>query len=110
MSNARKHKRRQLPLLVQYRFSVLEEFHTDYSVNISGGGLFLQMPRAPVIGSTIYLQFIMRGGGRIIQCRGRVIRTDLEGKESGCAVQFIDLDDEDLAAITALVNQPVTPS
>ena len=103
--NDRKHRRKQLPLLVQYRFSLLKEFHTDYSVNISGGGLFLTMPDAPALGSTVYLQFIMRGGGRIIQCRGRVVRIDDTVKPNfGCGVQFIDLDDDDLAAITALVG------
>lgn len=114
--NARKHRRKQLPLLVQYRFSLLKEFHTDYSVNISGGGLYLTMPEAPALGSTVYLQFIMRGGGRIIQCRGRVVRINDEqrdgdeagvrtvGPSFGCGVQFIDLDDDDLAAITALVG------
>lgn len=111
--SGRQFQRKAVPLLVQYRFNVLEEFHTDYSVNISGGGLYLKMTRPATLGSTVYLQFIMRGAGRVIQCRGRVVRVDGTqgpvGKPSsptpaGAAVQFVDLDDDDLEAILKLIN------
>lgn len=106
--SGRKFQRKAVPLLVQYRFNVLEDFHTDYSVNISGGGLYLKMTRQATLGSTVYLQFIMRGGGRVIQCRGRVVRVDGSAGTSatGCAVQFVDLDDDDLSAILNLVDRP----
>jgi c-di-GMP-binding flagellar brake protein YcgR len=103
----RRHERRHLPLLVQYRFSAVGAFHTDYSVNISAGGLLLHIGSAPQLGSVVYLQFIMRGGSRIIQCRGRVLRVEAsERKEAPlrCAVQFIDLDEEDFEAIVELVK------
>lgn len=108
-SQKRKHERRALPLLVQYRFGPLDEFHTDYSVNISGGGLLLHVGQPPALGTTVYLQFIMRGQSRMIQCRGRVVRVDRGDPKTrlgpGCGVQFIDLDDDDLAAIIALTQK-----
>ena len=105
--NTRKHERKTLPLLVQYRFSPVGDFHTDYSVNISGGGLLLHMMSPPQLGQTVYLQFIMRNDSRIIQCRGRVLRVEevKNGPAPICAgVQFLDLDDEDLEAIVKLTG------
>lgn len=114
-ASGRKFQRKAVPLLVQYRFNVLEEFHTDYSVNISGGGLYLKMTKPATLGSTVYLQFIMRGGGRVIQCRGRVVRVDgssgssggavMPSAGSGAAVQFVDLDEDDLSAILKLIGK-----
>ena len=107
-NSGRQYQRKAVPLLVQYRFNVLEDFHTDYSMNISGGGLYLKMTKQATLGSTVYLQFIMRGGGRVIQCRGRVVRVDGSPgvPATGCAVQFVDLDDDDLSAILGLVGKP----
>ena len=105
--NTRQHQRRTLPLLVQYRFNPVGDFHTDYSVNISGGGLLLHMLTAPQLGATVYLQFIMRGDSRIIQCRGRVVRVETVPSAQApvsAAVQFIDLDDDDYEAILRLVT------
>src|SRR5688572_7060812 len=110
--HTRRHERRHLPLLVQYRFSAIGTFHTDYSVNISAGGLLLHMVSAPQLGATVYVQFIMRGGSRIIQCRGRVLRIEASDRKEApvrAAVQFIDLDDEDFAAITDLVDLAEAP-
>jgi len=103
----RRHERRHVPLLVQYRFSAVGAFHTDYSVNISAGGLLLHMVTSPPLASTVYLQFIMRGGSRIIQCRGRILRVEASDRKEAplrAAVQFIDLDEEDFEAICELVK------
>ncbi len=111
--HTRRHERRHLPLLVQYRFSAIGTFHTDYSVNISAGGLLLHMVTAPQLGATVHLQFIMRGGARIIQCRGRVLRIEASERREApvrAAVQFVDLDDEDFSAINELVKLSNTPS
>lgn len=106
--HTRRHERKSLPLLVQYRFNPIGEFHTDYSLNISAGGLLLHMVSAPQIGATVHLQFIMRGESRVIQCRGRVLRveqTQMPETPVRAGVQFVDIDEDDLEAINALVKQ-----
>ena len=110
--HTRRHERKSLPLLVQYRFNPIGDFHTDYSVNVSPGGLLLHMVAAPSLGATVHLQFIMRGEARVIQCRGRVLRvekSDMPEAPVRAAVQFVDIDDEDCAALQSLVviNEPV---
>ena len=40
-ADKREHKRAAIPLLIQYRFSPFERYETDYSANISAGGLFI---------------------------------------------------------------------
>jgi c-di-GMP-binding flagellar brake protein YcgR len=105
--HTRRHERRHVPLLVQYRYTAIGTFHTDYSVNISAGGLLIHMVSAPQIGATVYLQFIMRGGSRIIQCRGRVVRVEESDRKEApvlAAVQFVDLDEDDHDAVSELVK------
>lgn len=111
--HTRRHERKSLPMLVQYRFNPIGEFHTDYSLNISAGGLLLHMVSAPQIGATVHLQFIMRGESRVIQCRGRVLRvepSEMPETPVRAAVQFMDIDDEDLEALNALVKQYNEPA
>jgi hypothetical protein len=110
--HTRRHERKALPLLVQYRFNPIGDFHTDYSVNVSAGGLLLHMVNAPSLGATVHLQFIMRGEARVIQCRGRVLRVEQSNMPEApvrAAVQFVDIDDDDFAALQTLVkvNEPV---
>ncbi|MCC6811113.1 MAG: PilZ domain-containing protein [Deltaproteobacteria bacterium] len=106
--HTRRHERKSLPMLVQYRFNPIGEFHTDYSVNISAGGLLLHMVTAPQIGATVHLQFIMRGEARVITCRGRVLRVEQSNMPEApvrAAVQFVDIDEDDFVALTELVKQ-----
>jgi len=78
-ANKREHKRASIPLLIQYRFSPFENYETDYSANVSAGGLLIHCTDAPVNVSTIILRFLPRDGSRVILAQGEVVRVSDEG-------------------------------
>ncbi|MEW5848400.1 MAG: PilZ domain-containing protein [Myxococcota bacterium] len=101
-SDKRRFKRVRIPLLVQYRFSPLGEFRTDYAVNVSEGGLFISNAEAVPEGSVVFLQFLTREGMHLISGEGRVVRN---GRDGGQGVQFIRLDPADLERLHELIDR-----
>jgi len=104
----RRFQRARVPLLVQYRFSPLEEYQTDYSADLSRGGMFIYAEAPKPVGSLLYIQFITRDGARIIRGQGRIVRTsEAEGPEErrGQAVEFIDFDEADMRFLDDLVQR-----
>lgn len=108
-SEHRLYERSQVPLLIQFRVHRHEEFHTDYALNISAGGVYLYMPRPPSLGALIEIQFILRDLPQIIHCQARVIRVDSTHRNFadfiGCALRFVDLSEEDMALIDSIVQK-----
>lgn len=104
----RRYPRVHMPLLVQYRFSPMEEYHTDYSADMSRGGMFIYSEKPRPVGSLLYIQFITRDGARIIRGQGRIVRTvEDEGSQQRCgqAVEFINFDAADTKFLEQLVQE-----
>jgi molecular chaperone DnaK len=98
----RKHPRTPLSLLVQFRFNTFEDFLTDYSMNISPGGMFIRTEEPHEEGSIIYLQFSLKDGSRLIEGMGKVVRCNPPGDKSrtpGMGIEFLNFDDESMALI-----------
>lgn len=96
----RTHRRAPIPLLIQYRFSPFENYRTDYSGDISAGGLFIAADDAPPNVSTILLRFLPRDGSRVIHAQGEIVRR----VDSGLAIRFMHIEAEDRNFIDSLVN------
>lgn len=98
--------RAPLSTLVQFRFESLEEFLAEYSVDLSPSGIFVRSDEPPEVGAAVYLQFSLADGSRLIEGLGRVARTVAPGgaTPSGFAVEFVDFDDEALAAVQRLCD------
>lgn len=96
----RNYRRAEIPLLIQYRFSPFENYRTDYSADISAGGLFLSSDDAPANVSTILLRFLPRDGSRVIHAQGEIVRRS----EEGLAVRFIHIDEQDQSYVDSLVS------
>ncbi len=95
--NRRKHPRRELALLVQYRFNSLEDFLAEYATNLSPGGMFIQTDRPSPVGSTLHLQFSLKDGSRLIDGLvrvARVVRVGTREHPAGMGVEFLDLAPE----------------
>jgi len=104
----RRYPRARVPLLVQYRFSPLEEYQTDYSADVSRGGMFIYADQPHPVGTLLFIQFITRDGARIIRGQGRIVRAAAaEGPEarSGQAVEFLDFDEDDARFLEELVQE-----
>lgn len=107
--NRRKHPRRELALLVQYRFNSLEDFLAEYATNLSPGGMFIQTDQPSAVGTTLHLQFSLKDGSRLIDGLVRVARVVTVGtreQPAGMGVEFVDLDPE-LRALIQRMSGPV---
>lgn len=90
-----------------------ETLLSDYSVNMSAGGIFLETSELLPIDSSLKVEFILPEGGRIIKCSGRV--SWINHPESiknrnlpmGMGVQFIDMSLEDVDSIRHFIKNQV---
>lgn len=90
---------------------------TQYSVNISAGGLFLETPEPLPVETPLSLEFTLPDMRDKIRCRGRVawINHPESLKRSslppGMGIQFLDLSLEDMHSIQRFVKtECLTPS
>lgn len=103
----RRHDRRPLALLVQFRATVLEPFRAEYIVNLSPGGLFVATDAPLPRGTLLTLQFPLKDGTRLIEGTGTVVHVTEPAaataeSPAGMGIAFERLDPEHLALVTRL--------
>ncbi len=116
----RRYPRVPLSLLIQYRFDTLDDFLSEYSVNISIGGMFIKTDEVREEGSLVYLQFYLRNGAKLIEGLGKVVRANKpefgdevgtpEGMSSGMGIEFVNFDEESMRLIEQIVGRNVARS
>ncbi len=96
---------------MQYRCDSLEDFLSEYSADISLGGMFIRTEDPRPVGSMIYLQFALKDGSTLIEGLGRVVHVNApgEGRTPGMGVEFLNFDDESKAFIEELVASRLPP-
>ncbi len=72
--NRRRYRRIETPLLVQIRYTATEPPRTVYALNVSEGGLFLDVDDQKPVGSRVFVQITSPDGIRILRSEGRVVR------------------------------------
>jgi hypothetical protein len=100
-ANRRRHPRVDIPLLVQYRFGALEEFRTDYALNVSVSGIFISTTEVRPPGTLVFVQLTTRDGQHFLQGEGRVVRA----ADGGYAIELVGFDAEARAVLDRLVNE-----
>ncbi|MCX7943493.1 MAG: TIGR02266 family protein [Deltaproteobacteria bacterium] len=108
-TNRRRYPRVPLSLLVQYKFNSLEEFISEYALNISLGGMFIKTTEPREKGILIYFQFTLADGSKLIEGLGRVVwvnKVDVNNpdKVPGMGIEFINMDEESMQLIEEIVN------
>lgn len=96
----RRDPRVEVPLLVQYRFSALEDFHTDYALNVSRSGIFIETSQVRPLGTRVYVHLTMRDGAHLLRGEGRVVRA----ADGGYAIELTGFDAEARAILDGLVR------
>ena len=96
----RRHRRVELPLLVQVRYGPQELPQTVYALNVSERGLFIELDEHKPIGTRVFVQVTSRDGALRARGEGRVVRH--EG--SGCGVELSGFADADQSVLDAIVR------
>lgn len=104
---ARQSERLQHELLVAYR--TVDGFITDWAVNISRGGMFINTRNPLAVGSVVRLIVSLPDAAFPFDLTGRVIRVhayDPASKEmAGMGLEFLDVDEEKLARLERFVER-----
>jgi len=109
-ADRRRYPRVPLSLLIQYRFDTLEDFLSEYSTDISIGGMFIRTDKPKDEGTLVYLQFYLRDGAKLIEGLGRVVRVnpaESAGDETaaGMGIEFVNFDEESMELIRQIVER-----
>jgi uncharacterized protein (TIGR02266 family) len=111
-SERRRYPRVPLSLVIQYRFDTLEDFLSEYSVDISIGGMFIRTNEVREEGSLVYLQFYLRDGAKLIEGLGKVVRVNdpkqASGTPSGLGIEFVNFDQASMELIQQIVERNLT--
>lgn len=110
-ANTRRFPRTPVALLVQYRFDSFEEFTTEYSVDLSPGGIFLRTDARPQVGAMVQLQFSLKDGSQLIEAIGKVswVAPVQGDRPAGIGVEFLHSDPESKALIERLCRTGAPP-
>ncbi len=105
--NPRKADRLHHELLVAYR--TVDGFITDWAVNISRGGIFINTRNPLVVGTKVRLIISLPDTAFPFELSGRVTRVNEFDNPSnqvpGMGIEFVDVDDEKRARIERFVER-----
>jgi len=102
----RVHPRLPLNMVVQFRLHDMNEFLREFASNISVGGMFVRTLTPHAIGSTVYLQFSIEGGEKLIEGMGTVVHVNPpEHPSPGIGVEFVTLDPESRVLIERIISE-----
>ncbi|MBL8935989.1 MAG: TIGR02266 family protein [Archangium sp.] len=106
-STTRKAERLQHELLVAYR--TVGSFITDFAVNISRGGIFINTREPASVGTIVRLIISLPDAAFPFDLTGRVIRVQpydpQSDQMSGMGIEFMDVDDEKRARLERFVDR-----
>jgi type IV pilus assembly protein PilZ len=106
-SKQRQSDRLQHELLVAYR--TVDTFVTDWAVNISRGGLFINTRSPLPVGTIVRLMISLPDAAFPFDLKGRVIRVNEYDNPGnlvpGMGLEFMDVDDEKRSRIERFVER-----
>ena len=106
-ATARRADRLQHELLVAYR--TVDGFITDWAVNISRGGIFINTRKPLPVGTTVRLIVSLPDTAFPFDLAGRVARVNEfdnpANQVPGMGIEFLDVDDEKRARIERFVER-----
>ena len=103
----RRAARLQHELIVAYR--TVGGFVTDFAVNISRGGIFINTPKPLAVGTTVKLMISLPGAAFPFDLSGRVARVNEFdnpfNQMPGMGIEFMDMDAEKRDSIERFVDR-----
>ena len=110
-SEKRKFNRVPLQMMVQYRLDTFDSFISEYSLNVSEGGMFIETTSPRPEGSYVYLQFQLKDGTKIIEGIGQVVRVNKPeditnpNMKAGMGIEFVNLDEDSVKLIQKILSE-----
>jgi uncharacterized protein (TIGR02266 family) len=84
---------------------------TDYSVNMSTGGVFIETAKPMPVETTLFVKFMLPANGETISCKTKVAWTnepeEIKSKDLplGMGLRFLDLSLDHLNAIRCYISE-----
>ena len=111
MEEKRADPRAPVELEVHYRSA--QEFLTAYTVNISGGGIFIKTREPLPLNQVVHLRFTLPGIARVFNLHGLVVWTNPQPSRSsfpsGMGIKFMNLDAEGKKLIAGFGKAKLSP-
>lgn len=114
MSNKQleKRKTRRIEAKIKVSFQSLEDFKTEYTKNISAGGIFLKTAQLLDPNADIELTLFFPGDLGNVNIRGRVVRlmsmthpTDPDQQLYGVGIRFLEMEGQVKSMIEQAIEQ-----
>jgi len=114
MADARKDRRTLLSLKIRYKSATLEDFIERYSMDISGGGVFIKAKKPLAVGTLLKFEFVLQDQSTLIHGVGRVVwrREEVEATDdnpAGMGIKFIKMDPESRGIVQRIVDERARP-
>jgi type IV pilus assembly protein PilZ len=111
MQDRRVDPRAPVELEVHYRSA--QEFLSAYTVNVSGGGIYIKTKEPLPLNQVVHLRFTLPGIGRVFNLQGLVVWTNPHPSRSsfpsGMGIKFMNLDPEGKKLIAGFVKAKLPP-
>jgi type IV pilus assembly protein PilZ len=93
-------------MLVQFRLKDYDQFLSDYSHDLSVGGIFIRTDDPKPEGSMLYFQFTTRDDGAVIEGLGRVVRVveATDDQPAGMGLEFVNVEEPSASRIKDIVG------
>jgi uncharacterized protein (TIGR02266 family) len=84
---------------------------TDYSVNMSTGGIFIETVSPMPVDTILFVKFTLPANGETISCKAKVAWTNEPGEIKskdlplGMGLQFIDISLDQIHAVRGFINK-----
>jgi len=116
-SNYHPQKRRftriPLSLEVNIRLDDMNSFISEYTSDMSVGGMFIKTRKPRKVGTDVAVSINLQNGQNLIEATGRVVRVVLPGDEytgaiPGMAVEFTNISPNSKALIERYIEHKIT--
>ena len=103
----------RVPVELEVHYRSAQEFLTAYTVNISGGGIFIKTREPLPLNQVVHLRFTLPGIARVFNLHGLVVWTNPQPSRSsfpsGMGIKFMNLDAEGKKLIAGFAQAKLAP-
>ena len=97
---------------VEVTYKTADIFTSNWSINISRGGIFIKTPNPPPMGTQLDLEFKLPESGKVIKASGEIVWSQHASAKSslppGMGIKFRQITPEDLQEVTDYVNKIIS--